>query len=329
MKSFKQLMEEIREAKPDKTLEPVEQSVEKRLSSDHPHSVLHEILVHAHLNRLISGESELNPTHYSKEAIKHEDSARQRTQENFIAASGKKTRKPTVADVENKAKVDAQSLFDQLKEKHGWGENTRAHWTPTTSSRRSLHPDETHSGDITIINDKNSKSVSPSASINLKWGKGGSLSVPRQNAISSFMRGKLRKKVRRVFKRIKNQPTGQTSEARNRDIGELADRHSNAFNKLGQDDKFKFIKRMYGVSDTPSKIKSYTFHSSSNSLLNNDEEFSRLFPKGGNHEFTAVRNGRTMRIYRDGKHLRSLSWRYNNGRLEPNLKSVKGEQEQT
>ena len=311
-----------------KSLEPVEESVNQRISGEHPHSVLHEILVHAHLNRLIQGHGVLDSSHYSGNSEDLLKTVKEKVDANHQEAknSGKKTRKPSIAEVEASSIRDAENIHKSLASSHGWKEDTRAHWTPDNSSRKKLHKDETHSGDITVVNHKNNKSTAPSASINLKWGKGVSLPVPRQSAITSFFRGRLRKKVRRVFKAVKKMPQNQEKDDRDRHIGRLADQHVTAFNKLPQEDKFSFMKRMYGISDSASpSITSYTHHSGSDTPTNNHDTFNRLFPNGINHKFDAVRSGRGMRILRDGTHLRTLSWRYNKGKLEPNLKNTKNE----
>lgn len=338
MKSFRQILAEVVKVKTIQKLyeqiEPVDHSVNERVASDHPHSVLHEIMVHAHLNRLIRGDTELEGHHFSPEAKNYYQKAMERTKEkhNTASATGKSTRRPSVDQVHEKAKTDAENIYNELKNSHGWDKNTRAHWTPTTSSRRELHPDESHSGDITVVNHETNKSTAPSASINLKWGKGTSLSVPNQSSLSSSIKGKLTKRltkrINKKFKQIKRDVKSRTTQQRDSHIGQLAQHHTDAFNALSHEEKKSFVKGLYGVSDSPtSKITSYTHHSGSQKPINNHEHYNKIFPESETYNLSAVRHGRGMRILKDEKHLRTLSWRYNRRKLEPNLKKTKNEKE--
>lgn len=335
MKSFRQMLAEAREAtQTNPEPEPSDQSVKQRISGDHPHAVLHEILVHAHLNRLLAGHKELKPEHFSGKSRRDAVAAFVKTNQNHEKAklSNKKTRKPSANDVHSAAAKDAESIYNELKNTHGWDQNTRAHWTPTTSSRSRLHPGESHSGDITVVNHRTNKSTSPSASINLKWGKGTSLSVPKQSSLSSSIKGKLTKRltkrINKKFKQIKKDVKSRTTQQRDSHIGQLAQYHTDAFNALSHEEKKSFVKGLYSVSDSPtSKITSYIHHSGSQKPINNHEHYNKIFPEGETYNLSAVRHGRGMRILKDGKHLRTLSWRYNRRKLEPNLKKTKNEKE--
>lgn len=305
MKSFKQLMGLIKEEK-ERTEPIVPHSGYSEKRKSNPHSVLHEVETVAHFNAMSDARRAgakdwrlARPTeaHYSQIMPKADlDTLRQDVDK----------RSPTrnVNAVQKRAVRDAGILA----EKHP--DHEQAHWTPHDSTRKALHPDVTHSGDVVLIPREASK---PAMSYDLKWGKGGSVKSPTEEEVTKRLRLTGPEAIGTGMQRANLQTDPQSR--RGELFGSIGETQKNAFNRLGDDEKRSFVKLLWGSSSHPDKVAAHRLHADGH-VEEVDKSFNAHFPVGADIKATRPPVGRRgplrgFRIESDGIHKLTLGSKYN------------------
>jgi hypothetical protein len=281
MKSFKQLMSLIKEEKElDRQFENDLGYKEKR--TNNPHSILHEVETVAHYNAMsdarksgVSNWQSAKPTdtHYSQIMPKEE-------LDKLRADVDKGPSIRNVAAVQSRAARDAGILSSEHPE------HERAHWTPHSKAREKLHPGVSHSGDVVLIHKNESK---PAIAADLKWRKGGSISpVPLHKVIQGLgsMENITLSALNRTIDRMKRSRP-ETSVGRGTGFGLISKHIHNAFNALDHNSKREFMRKLWGGSSHPEKVKSVRLDSSGK-IENINDSFQRNFPKNSNIQASRV-----------------------------------------
>lgn len=313
MKSFKQLMEEIRWDR--YTIEKINESMKPLKDQSHidhqekleknPHSALHEIETVAHLNALhdANHEDKSSPAehHYPKNSREILNILRERVSKNI---SG---RKPTVEEVIARARNDAQILKEKFPN------HTEIHWTPHNTARKEHHSGVSHSGDIVLKHtgsDKDKRGDLPDAAVDLKYGKGTSISPPTHKKVMSGLKPikKVSALINAFYNRMQTKPPS-TSEGRGLGFDIIARNQHNSFQNLGNNEKRSFLKSIWGGSSDSSKVKAYRLPKGGK-IEDVDSSFEEKFPPGS--KITAERPEgkkrplRGMRILNNGTHVMTL-----------------------
>lgn len=288
--------EQNKVSKPTQETDASVQEHEKKRASN-PHSVLHEVLVAHHINRLLGNNHRVISDDKINEL------------KNSVNEASKRSKRPSVESVEQRAKKDAEEIHNQLSQAHGFSETTRAHWTPHNTARRRIpgHENITHSGDIVVTGLRRNKqpdgTESPgSAGIDLKYGKSTSIRPPKLEEVSRqlprFIRG-FKGTSEKLLDILRTNPPKDT-KARSELFGSIGEQHAAAFNSLGKEEQRGFVRSLWGGSSHKNILTSYRFHSKEDgpgSLTNVDKDFDDKFSKG---TFSAATPG----IKRKGKFLR-------------------------
>lgn len=316
------MLAEAREARQLDLFQPESQPAKKRSSEGNPHGNAYEMLVGAHMHRLIRGETELGDHHFPHSTSEHasdtEHGQHKETKQSFDKLS-EKLGKGVISKIDSHASEDAQSMINHLKAINHPDYESLASDVRAGKARMVHVPHISSLKDVVYKGNPEKKSLSSTADIVLtngkkhigidtKYGRPGGVSIkttthPSLEGVLKKGRGEEEsKKVKFVATRVGQiQKTTENEKKRRLVMKVLAGAHEKAFNKMSDEERKKAVSRLMNAGED-TDIRTFVLHRDpyrKKSSANITEPSAQFKKENENATFRAQRSGQGFNIIRN------------------------------